>query len=65
MIELIILGVILALLFVGGILADYVLPHVGPLVRYLDSLPMSREEEPEPGPAAVSRMDAEKPRRAA
>lgn len=34
----------LLILSVGGLVADYVFPHIGPLVRWIDTLPLMREE---------------------
>lgn len=34
----------LLILSVGGLVADYVLPHIGPLVRWIDTLPLMRKE---------------------
>ena len=30
---------------VGGLVADYIFPHIKPLERFLDSLPMMDDEE--------------------
>lgn len=37
-------GILLAL-GVGGLVADYIFPHIKPLERFLDSLPMMDDEE--------------------
>lgn len=34
----------LLILSVGGLVADYVFPHIGPLARWIDTLPLMREE---------------------
>lgn len=36
---------ILLTLGVGGLVADYIFPHIKPLERFLDSLPMMDDEE--------------------
>ena len=45
MVELAILSVFLLILGIGGLIADYVFPHIGPLQRWIDSLPMLEDEE--------------------
>lgn len=40
-----ILGAFLLILAIGGIIADYILPHIEPLNRFINSLPMMLEEE--------------------
>lgn len=47
MVELAILSVFLLILGIGGLIADYVFPHIGPLQRWIDSLPMLEDEEEE------------------
>lgn len=47
MVELAILSVFLLILGIGGLIADYVFPHIGPLQRRIDSLPMLEDEEEE------------------
>ncbi len=32
-------------LTIGGLVADYVLPHIGPIERYLESLPDFEDDE--------------------
>lgn len=32
----------------GALIADYILPHIPVLVRYIDTLPSWEDEEPEP-----------------
>lgn len=34
----------LLILSVGGLVADYVFPHIGPLARWIDTLPLMQEE---------------------
>lgn len=36
---------ILLTLGIGGLVADYIFPHINPLERFLDSLPMMDDEE--------------------
>ena len=36
---------ILLTLGIGGLVADYIFPHIKPLERFLDSLPMMDDEE--------------------
>lgn len=45
MVELMIFACYMGILAVGGVVADYVFPHIGPLERYIDSLPLMREED--------------------
>lgn len=40
MAELLILPVYLLILGVGGLIADYVFPHIPPLERFIESLPL-------------------------
>lgn len=40
MVELAMLSVFLFILAIGGFVADYIFPHIKPLQRYIDSLPM-------------------------
>lgn len=40
-------GVFLLILAVGGVIADYVFPHIPPLQRWLDSLPDYEDDEEE------------------
>ncbi len=47
MIELMLFGALLAILFVGGLIADYVFPKIGFIERFIESLPMCREEDAE------------------
>ena len=47
MVELAILSVFLLILGIGGLIADYVFPHICPLQRWIDSLPMLEDEEEE------------------
>ena len=47
MVELAILSVFLLILGIGGLIADYVFPHIGPLQQWIDSLPMLEDEEEE------------------
>ncbi len=47
MVELAILSVFMLVLGIGGLIADYVFPHIGPLQRWIDSLPMIDDEEEE------------------
>lgn len=44
MIELMIFAGYMGVLCVGGLVADYIFPRIKPLERYIDSLPMMREE---------------------
>lgn len=44
MVEFGILAVFLFVLGIGGLIADYVFPHIGPLERYLESLPMFEDD---------------------
>lgn len=43
-VDLYILAGLLGLLGVGGIFADYVLPHFKPLMRWIDALPLCRDD---------------------
>lgn len=43
---LIIVAPFMVLLAVGGIVADYVFPHIGFLNRFIDSLPNADEDRP-------------------
>ena len=45
MIELMIFGALLCVLFIGGLIADYALPRIGFIARFVDNLPMCREDE--------------------
>lgn len=45
MIELMLFSVFLIILGIGGFIADYIFPHIGPLQRYIDSLPMLDDYE--------------------
>lgn len=45
MVEFGILAVFLFILGIGALIADYVFPHIGPLERYLESLPMFEEDD--------------------
>jgi hypothetical protein len=49
--EIIILAVYLVSLFgllaVGGFIADYIFPHIPPLQRWIDTLPMLQDDESE------------------
>lgn len=47
MVELAILSVFMLVLGIGRLIADYVFPHIGPLQRWIDSLPMMDDEEEE------------------
>lgn len=38
--ELLILVGLFAILTIGGLIADYIFPHIEPLNRFIDSLPM-------------------------
>jgi hypothetical protein len=44
MVELFILDVFLFILAVGGLIADYVFPHIRPLEKFIDSLPIMQDE---------------------
>lgn len=44
MVELAIFSVYMWILVIGGVMADYIFPHIGPLARYIDSLPMMQQE---------------------
>lgn len=46
-VDLIILLGFLIILCVGALVADYILPHIGPLNRWLETLPLWDEEEEE------------------
>ncbi len=35
----------LGLLAVGSLISDFILPHIGPLARWIDTLPMMQEED--------------------
>lgn len=37
----------LAILAVGGLVADYILPHIKPLERWLETLPLWEDDEGE------------------
>lgn len=45
MVELAMLSVFRFILAIGGFVADYIFPHIKPLQRYIDSLPMMEEDE--------------------
>lgn len=45
MAELLLISVFLIILGIGGFIADYIFPHIGPLQRYIDSLPMLDDYE--------------------
>lgn len=47
MVELAILSAFILVLGIGGLIADYIFPHIGPLRRWIDSLPMLEGEEEE------------------
>lgn len=38
------MAVFLGILSIGGIIADYVLPHIPPLRRWIDSLPEKEDD---------------------
>ena len=38
----------MALIVVGGIIADYVLPRIKPLEKWIESLPICKEDKDEP-----------------
>ncbi|MCU6701281.1 hypothetical protein [Muriventricola aceti] len=40
---------ILLTLGAGGLVADYIFPHIKPLGRFMDGLPMMDDEEEGPG----------------
>lgn len=42
--ELMILAGLLAVLTVGGLVADYIFPCIEPINRFIDSLPMMRND---------------------
>lgn len=42
--ELMILAGLFVVLTVGGLVADYIFPHIGPINRFIDSLPMMRDD---------------------
>lgn len=44
MVELMLLAGWLGILSIGGLVADYIFPHIKPLIKYLDSLPMMEED---------------------
>lgn len=44
MVEFAIFSVYMWILGIGGLVADYILPHIAPLARYIDSLPMMQED---------------------
>lgn len=41
--ELLILMGMFAVLAIGGLISDYILPHIEPLNRFIDSLPMMQD----------------------
>ena len=45
MVELTIITDLLGVLFIGGLIADYALPRIGFIARFVDNLPMCREDE--------------------
>ena len=45
MIELMIFGALLGVLFIGGLIADYVFPRIGAIARFVDNLPLCREDD--------------------
>ena len=45
MVELMILFWFLIILGIGGIIADYIFPHIKPLNDFIDSLPLMADEE--------------------
>lgn len=47
MVELAILAGFLFVLAICGFVADYILPHIGPLNRFIDGLPMMVDETDE------------------
>lgn len=44
MVELSIFSAYMWILVIGCLIADYILPHIAPLARYIDSLPMMQED---------------------
>lgn len=44
MAELCVLTVYLYILALGGLIADYVFPHIRPLEKFIDSLPIMQDE---------------------
>jgi len=45
MVELILFAALLGVLFIGGLIADYVFPRIGFIARFVDDLPMCREDD--------------------
>ena len=44
LVTLIVLIVCLMVFAIGGLIADYILPHIGPLNHFLNSLPLGKEK---------------------
>lgn len=42
--ELLILSGLLCVLTIGGFIADYIFPHIRPLNRFIESLPMMEDD---------------------
>lgn len=42
--ELLILMGLFAILAIGGLISDYILPHIEPINRFIDSLPMMQDD---------------------
>lgn len=42
--ELIILAGLFAILTISGLISDYILPHIEPINRFIDSLPMMQDD---------------------
>lgn len=45
MVELMIFSGYLCILGIGGIVSDYIFPHIKPLAKFIDSLPLMEEED--------------------
>ena len=44
MVEVMILAALFGVLFFGGLISDYVFPKIGFIARFIDNLPMCRED---------------------
>ena len=45
MVEMALFGMLLAVLFVGGLAADHILPRIGLVRRFVDGLPMCGNDD--------------------
>ena len=44
MVEVMMFGILLAVLFAGGLVTDHIFPRIRPIRRYIDSLPLCSED---------------------